>query len=41
MPWTTKLSASVLAQSVLTIDGRPIILVDMDGVVARWLPGVI
>lgn len=41
LPDTSILSASVLAQSVLTLDGRPIILIDMDGVVAKWLPGVV
>lgn len=41
MPSNTRLSASVLASSVLSIDGRPIVLVDMDGVIAKWLPGVI
>ena len=41
LPDTSALSASVLAQAVLTIDGRPIVLIDMDGVIAKWLPGVI
>lgn len=41
MPSNTKLSASVLAQSVTTAQGRPIVLCDLDGVKAKWLPGVI
>ncbi|GGG68621.1 hypothetical protein GCM10011374_36260 [Kocuria dechangensis] len=41
MPSTAKLSSSALAQAVTTIDGRPIVLCDIDGVKAKWLPGVI
>jgi 5'-nucleotidase len=41
LPDTSTLAASVLAQAVMTTDGRPIVLIDMDGVIAKWLPGVI
>ena len=40
LPDAQSLSASPLASSVMTLDGRLILLCDMDGVIAQWIRGV-